>query len=239
MIRFFVILAVALLLFAGCSDSSLERQGGRTQEIVQESSSAAEVGSSAASSSRLEIPDYMGLESSAGSSSTAPVLSSSEVPASTEGTSSAVEQNITSSGTGDNALDLFTVRAEKEAIELDIQILESNFRVGKISQDEFYAEKARLEQQKNDYDNLEDTLEHTQVYHFTFPETTEAQFQRLNQLEADLDRLEEEMDQWEDDYVRGVCTREEFLEKRLQQEQQEDAMEEEEEQLEDYLERFD
>ncbi len=243
MIRWFMIVCAALMLLTGCSDSSLERPGGRTQEIVQEESSAAP----ASSSDRLEVPDYMGTESAV-SESSAPdvpaVPSSSQADASSAHPSSQTEESSgagtppASSGTADTE-NLYAVRAEQEAIEIDIHILESNYRIGQMDEASFQQEKERLIQEKRNYDTLEDCLERSQVYTFTLPETTDGKIQRLREIESELDALEQEMDQTEDEYFRGLCTREEFIQTRTAQEQREDVLDEEEERLEDYLDDWD
>lgn len=240
MIRRFMILCAILIAFTGCSDSSIEREGGRTQEIVQESSVQA-----SSTPDRLVVSDDTGAQSVSSAESSQTSSAKEEISSMTQDFSVSSSQAQTSSMAASSASpavdtnNLFAVRAEKEALEIDLKMLESRYRIGEIDDSSFRQEKDRLIQQKDTYDRLEDELERSQTYTFTLPETIDGKIQRLDEVEKELEILEEEMDKAEDDYFMGKYTREEFVSLRTEQEQREDTLDEEEDWLDDYLDDWD
>ena len=128
----------AALLLTGCAGTS---SGNKTQEITDTTITASEAQSQEGSQSALNT--------SGDASGTDGALSSDT---SSEGQKAAASQAASQTSplryvTGDQAKDeetYYQVKAEKDAVEIDIENLEASFRIGTISQEDFTSQKADL-----------------------------------------------------------------------------------------------
>ena len=89
--------------------------------------------------------------------------SSSEALGETSQTAAASEISPSASGTAGSietdAESYYRAKAEQDAIHIDIAKLEADFRVGKLSKEDFAAQKSQLEAEKDALDREEDRLE--------------------------------------------------------------------------------
>ena len=128
----------AALLLTGCAGTS---SGNKTQEITDTTITASEAQFQEGSQSALNTSDD--------ASGTDGTLSSDT---SSEGQNAAASQAASQTSfsdivTGDQAKDeetYYQVKAEKDAVEIDIENLEASFRIGTISQEDFTSQKADL-----------------------------------------------------------------------------------------------
>ena len=143
----------AALLLTGCAGTS---SGNKTQEITDTTITASEAQSQEGSQSALNTSDD--------ASGTDGALSSDT---SSEGQKAAASQAASQTSlsdivTGDQAKDeetYYQVKAEKDAVEIDIENLEASFRIGTISQEDFTSQKADLKTQEDYLDAQEEILE--------------------------------------------------------------------------------
>ena len=230
-------LAAALLL-TGCADTP---SGNKTQEITDTTITSSAVPSQEASQSALDNSDA--------SSATDRALSS-DIPA--EGQNAAASQADSQTAlydivTGDQAKDeesYCRIKAEKDAVEIDIENLEASFRIGNISQEDFNSQKADLKAQEGYLDVQEELLEDSLDLAYrksnpSLPEgTAEELFSQKQSLEAQGNELERSEDDLELSYRSGQITRDDFISKQIELIRQKEALDREEDLVERALERM-
>lgn len=146
--------------------------------------------------------------------------------------------------TGDTQKDretYYRIKAEKEAVELDIDILEAAFRVGGVDQDSFYSQKRALKEQEDLLDMqeelLEDVVEHSYYREQAIPQgDIDSLLDEFRQAKIEKRTAENQCDQLEDQYRAGQISREEFAAQYQEAARREDEADAREEILEEALE---
>ncbi len=228
----------AALLLTGCAGTS---SGNKTQEITDTTITASEAQSQEGSQSALNT--------SGDASGTDGALSSDT---SSEGQNAAASQAASQTSlsdivTGDQAKDeetYYQVKAEKDAVEIDIENLEASFRIGTISQEDFTSQKADLKTQEDYLDAQEEILEDSLDLAYrksnpALPEgTAEELFSQKQNLEAKGDELDRSEDELELSYRSGDIIRKDFISKQTELIRQKEELDREEELVERALEKM-
>ena len=166
---------------------------------------------------------------------TQPIVNSSIAPSFSGGTS------ISPENTEENIQRYYTAKAQEEATEIDIEILQADYRVGKISDEDFQTQKLQLEQEKASWDNESDMLEY--MIPRNFPEegwvdTTDlnAMLSKMQEIQIADSEIEMEMYQLKSSYMNGEISREDFVSQQAILEQQEELYDDQEDWLENQME---
>lgn len=188
-----------------------------------------------------------GVGAPAGQGEQSGIPASESAPASeeavTETAAGAVELPSMAEVTGDTEKDresYYRVKAEKEAAELDIHILEAAFRVGGVDQESFHSQKRALKEQEDwldmQEDMLEDAVEHSYYREQPLPQgDIDSLLGQLRQAKIDKHTADKQCDLLEDQYRAGQISREEFVAQYQDAARQEDEADVREELLEDAL----
>lgn len=180
-----------------------------------------------------------------------PMESSSALP--TEASKPGLSSEETASGTSQAASDLAAslesdaerycrAKAEQDAIHIDIAKLEADFRVGKLSKEDFTAQKSQLKAQKDALDQEEDRLEDSldRAYYQNNPAIPSGTLEELRSMASELEQkgrqLEAQEDTLEQSYWNGEVTRDDFIAQQIELIRSEESLDREEELLEEAME---
>lgn len=136
----------------------------------------------------------------------------------------------------------YRAKAEQDAIHIDIAKLEADFRVGKLSKEDFIAQKSQLEAEKDALDREEDRLEDSLdlAYYQSSPSFPSGSLEELRSKESELEQKEHQLEAQEDaleqSYWAGEVTRDDFIAQQIELIRTEETMDREEELLEDAME---
>lgn len=138
----------------------------------------------------------------------------------------------------------YRVKAEKEAVEIELDRLEASFRVGELDEESFRSRKWELELQEEELEDQEDYLEHAVdlAYYQSEPGLPEGDLQSLLQQMQELKKQELELeaatDSLERSYRNEEISREDFIRQMTEAVRSEEALDRQEELLERALERL-
>lgn len=135
----------------------------------------------------------------------------------------------------------YQAKAEEEALSIDIERLESDYRMNNLPKDDFIAQKKQLSSQKQAFDDEADRLEKSlppfrPEAGWVDESDVKAMVALMRGLEAEEDAAENALDILEDDYCLDNITREEFKKQYAALKEQEDLLDEQVDYLEDALE---
>ena len=160
--------------------------------------------------------------------------------------SSQAAQAALPSASSDLAQDIETycqVKAQKDAVEIEIDNLEAAYRVGSLDQQSFQSQRAALQNQERELDWQEEMLEDmVEMYFYQNVELPQGDIQSLlDQLaQVDSEKYEQENQerQLKLQYRNGEISREDFISGMKESILQEEELDVREELLEDSLERL-
>ena len=196
----YIVIGIVAAALAGCGN---QQQTAMTQPIVTEAISA----QAQTEQTQAETEQAQADQSQTGQ----PQTEESQAAAGTE---------AASLYTGDPATDeenYYRIKAEKEAVDVEIDRLEASFRIGDLAAEEFRAQKQALERQENELEYQEELLEHAVdlAYMQAGEALPEGDVRTLLQQDAELERqeneLELEMDALERSYRNSEIQREDFI----------------------------
>lgn len=211
------------LILSGCA----QEQPVKTQPIASmESFSASQTEASQGAAALSESLQADTLSEETASLPAAPALTAASV----------------SSDQDDDAEAYYRAKAEQDAIRIDIAKLEADFRVGKLSKDDFLAQKSQLVSQEDALDREEDRIEDLLElsYYQSNPSLPSGSLEELRTAKANLElqehQLEAQEDALEQSYWAGEITRDDFIAQQLEIIRNEENLDREEELLEDAME---
>ena len=196
----YIVIGIVAAALAGCGN---QQQTAMTQPIVTEAISA----QAQTEQTQAEAEQAQADQSQTGQ----PQTEQSQAAAGTE---------AASLYTGDPETDeenYYRIKAEKEAVDVEIDRLEASFRIGDLAAEEFRAQKQALECQENELEYQEELLEHAVdlAYMQAGEALPEGDVRTLLQQDAELERqeneLELEMDALERSYRNSEIQREDFI----------------------------
>lgn len=170
------------------------------------------------------------------------VTSSENLPAQTD---SLQAGDLSSIVTGDLAVDeenYYKIKAEKEAVEIEIENLEASFRIGELTIEELNSQKTVLTAQENTLEMQEDLLENSLdlAYRKSNPQLPQGSAQELMAQKNHLENQDSELDIAENSlaikYRSGEISREDFLTQQTELVRQQEALDREEDLIEQALE---
>ena len=229
----------AMFLLAGCAGQG--QSTAMTQPIASaQSQESQSVQAQAPESSQAAQPQTAAGQSSSGAAD-AQTTASQEAAAQTTAAQAAFP-----SASGDLAQDVETycqVKAEKDAVEIEIDNLEAAYRVGSLDQQSFQSQRAALQNQERELDWQEEMLEDmAEMYFYQNVELPQGDIQSLlDQLaQVDSEKYEQENQerQLKLQYRDGEISREDFISGMKESIRQEEELDVREELLEDSLERL-
>ncbi len=147
-----------------------------------------------------------------------------------------------SSDQDDDAEAYYRAKAEQDAIHIDIAKLEADFRVGKLSKDDFLAQKSQLVSQEDALDREEDRLEDSLdlAYCQSNPSLPSGNLEKLRSMVSELEQKEHQLEAQEDaleqSYWTGEITRDDFIAQQIEIIRNEENLDREEELLEEAME---
>ena len=150
---------------------------------------------------------------------------------------------VTSTTTDETVTAYYQNVAEEKAIEADIEKLETDFRMGRIQQDAFRAQKSTLKQQENMLEAQIEPLEHiipayTPPQNWVDTSNMQAMIQKLQEIKMTSDQFEFSLDQAEYSYISGNITRDAYKQQVIEIEKQKDILDRQEDILENILESY-
>ena len=185
---------------------------------------------------------------------TQPIMTESLGPETTQETAPEKEETASETAQGTAAQETtavetdeesyYRVKAEKEAVEIELDRLEASFRVGELDEESFRSQKWELELQEEELEDQEDYLEHAVdlAYYQSEPGLPEGDLQSLLQQMQELKKQELELeattDSLERSYRNQEISREEFIRQMTEAVRSEEALDRQEELLERALERL-
>lgn len=181
------------------------------------------------------------MESSSGHQTEAAAFLPSDPVKAAETESSPAASDVTS-GLEADAESYYRAKAEQDALHIDISKLEADFRVGKLSREDFLTEKSQLEAQKDALDQEEDRLERSldRAYYQSSPAIPSGNLEELRSMASELEkkeqRLESQEDTLEQSYWAGEITRDDFISQQIEIIRNEENLDREEELLEEAME---
>ena len=131
---------------------------------------------------------------------------------------------------------------ENNLTEEDIAKLEADFRVGKLSKEDFAAQKSQLEAEKDALDREEDRLEDSLdlAYSQSSPSLPSGSLEELRSMASELEQKEHQLEAQEDaleqSYWSGDVARDDFIAQQIELIRTEETMDREADLLEDALE---
>lgn len=134
---------------------------------------------------------------------------------------------------------LYYVKAQQEAIEIEIEELESQFRVGMLEEDLFRQRKSDLQSENMLYDKEEDELEFIigkQSKRDLPSGSAEELLTQLEAIEWEYNRMEEMEDNLEQEYRMETLSKADYVEKQAELMKQKEELDEQADLLEDALE---
>ena len=178
----------------------------------------------------------------------------SAAPAVNSGTGESAGQEPAQSGTagagftasGDPQQDIDTfcqIKAEKEAVEIEIDNLEAAYRVGSLDEQSFQSQRAALKEQERGLERQEDMLEDmAELYFYQSMEMPQGDIQsllsQLSQVESQKNEQESQERQLKMQYRGGEITRQDFVSAMKENISLEEELDVKEDMLEDSLERL-
>lgn len=229
----------AMLLLAGCAGQG--QSTAMTQPIASaQSQESQSVQAQAPESSQAAQPQTAAGQSSFGAAD-AQTTASQEAAAQTTAAQAALP-----SASGDLAQDVETycqVKAEKDAVEIEIDNLEAAYRVGSLDQQSFQSQRAALQNQERELDWQEEMLEDmVEMYFYQNVELPQGDIQslldQLAQVDSEAYEQENQERQLKLQYRNGEISREDFISGMKESIRQEEELDVREELLEDSLERL-
>ena len=229
----------AMLLLAGCAGQG--QSTAMTQPIASaQSQESQSVQAQTPESSQAAQPQTAAGQSSFGAAD-AQTTASQEAAVQTTAAQAALP-----SASGDLAQDVETycqVKAQKDAVEIEIDNLEAAYRVGSLDQQSFQSQRAALQNQERELDWQEEMLEDmAEMYFYQNVELPQGDIQSLlDQLaQVDSEKYEQENQerQLKLQYRNGEISREDFISGMKESIRQEEELDVREELLEDSLERL-
>ena len=227
----FVTAAVAAALISGCG--AKEEPAGLTQAISESSVSA---DTAAESFAKTSTEASMQETSEASQTAADPQTADSGLGATAlQGTSGDISAD---------AERYYRVKAEKDAVEIDIENLEASYRVGELDRAGFEAQRMELKAEEDSLDMEEDMLEAAMdLYYYQSGEALpEGDPQTLMDESMELKMSESELEiedhRLEADYRSGAISREDFIEKKTEIVRSEEELDRREDLLERTLERM-
>lgn len=132
----------------------------------------------------------------------------------------------------------YKVKAEKDAIDIDIDKLEASYRIGELDTESFRAQKQELKKQEDILDAQEEVLENAVdlAYYQSERNIPEGDIKSLLEQERELkteeNALEIEEEMLELSYKSGEISREEFIKKQTELIRREEALDRRDEEIE-------
>lgn len=228
--KYVLLILMTAAVTAGCSQNS-EPAAGMTQAIAESSVAVEESAAESLQHTPISESSYEETSTSAAESREA-ADTSGDIP-DTEG----------SNNTEDSER-YYRIKAEKDAVELDIEELEARYRVGETDRESFEAQRRELKAEEERLDDEEDMLEDMAEFSFyknieKLPEgSAEELFGELSGLKERERELEIRERELESDYREGNITRDEFISSRSEDIREEEELDMREELLERALERM-
>lgn len=229
-----VLLAAAL---TGCSGQTAQP----TQEIMPQNVPSDITAAQTAAETETEAMTESVTESAAEAAASAPAGTEAAAPEDSGTSASSAEE------TPEELLGrMYLVKAEKEALDVEEDLLEADVRTGKLTREEFLQKEMELEQKEDALELSENEIELALKKQFwtrgsLLPEDFAASLEsmeleellnllRENELEEDKNELEEERLKMQ--YLNGEITREAFLTAQAELERASDLLEAKEDMIE-------
>jgi hypothetical protein len=136
----------------------------------------------------------------------------------------------------------YKVKAELDAIDIDIENLEADYRIGKLSREDFTAQKSQLEAQENSLEQEKDQLEDSMdlAYLQSNPSVPSGSLDELRSAKAELEKKERQLEAQEDSlersYQAGEISREDFITQQIEIIRSEESIDREDDLLEQAME---
>lgn len=233
--RFILTGAAAAVLLTACGQG---QSTGMTQPIAATTAQVQTVQETVSSTSAggTESGDRTGEET----------VTAAETTAGTAAAPSETAQTSYPTASGDPQQDQDTycrVKAEQDAIEIEISNLEAAYRVGSMDETSFQSQRTALRDQKRELDRQEEVLEDmVEMYYYQTMEIPQGDIQslldQLSQVNSQKNDQESQESQLKLQYRNGEISREDFITAMQENISLEEELDVKEELLEDSLERL-
>ena len=233
--RFILTGAAAAVLLTACGQG---QSTGMTQPIAATTAQVQTVQETVSSTSAggTESGDRTGKET----------VTAAETTAGTVAAPSETAQTSYPTASGDPQQDQDTycrVKAEQDAIEIEISNLEAAYRVGSMDETSFQSQRTALRDQKRELDRQEEMLEDmVEMYYYQTMEIPQGDIQslldQLSQVNSQKNDQESQESQLKLQYRNGEISREDFITAMQENISLEEELDVKEELLEDSLERL-
>ncbi|MBS5546245.1 MAG: hypothetical protein KHX49_09780 [Lachnospiraceae bacterium] len=233
--RFILTGAAAAVLLTACGQG---QSTGMTQPIAATTAQVQTVQETVSSTSAggTESGDRTGEET----------VTAAETTAGTAAAPSETAQTSYPTASGDPQQDQDTycrVKAEQDAIEIEISNLEAAYRVGSMDEPSFQSQRTALRDQKRELDRQEEMLEDmVEMYYYQTMEIPQGDIQslldQLSQVNSQKNDQESQESQLKLQYRNGEISREDFITAMQENIGLEEELDVKEELLEDSLERL-
>ena len=233
--RFILTGAAAAVLLTACGQG---QSTGMTQPIAATTAQVQTVQETVSSTSAggTESGDRTGKET----------VTAAETTAGTVAAPSETAQTSYPTASGDPQQDQDTycrVKAEQDAIEIEISNLEAAYRVGSMDEPSFQSQRTALRDQKRELDRQEEVLEDmVEMYYYQTMEIPQGDIQslldQLSQVNSQKNDQESQESQLKLQYRNGEISREDFITAMQENISLEEELDVKEELLEDSLERL-
>lgn len=233
--RFILTGAAAAVLLTACGQG---QSTGMTQPIAATTAQVQTVQETVSSTSAggTESGDRTGEET----------VTAAETTAGTAAAPSETAQTSYPTASGDPQQDQDTycrVKAEQDAIEIEISNLEAAYRVGSMDETSFQSQRTALRDQKRELDRQEEMLEDmVEMYYYQTMEIPQGDIQslldQLSQVNSQKNDQESQESQLKLQYRNGEISREDFITAMQENISLEEELDVKEELLEDSLERL-
>lgn len=233
--RFILTGAAAAVLLTACGQG---QSTGMTQPIAATTAQVQTVQETVSSTSAggTESGDRTGEET----------VTAAETTAGTAAAPSETAQTSYPTASGDPQQDQDTycrVKAEQDAIEIEISNLEAAYRVGSMDETSFQSQRTALRDQKRELDRQEEVLEDmVEMYYYQTMEIPQGDIQslldQLSQVNSQKNDQESQESQLKLQYRNGEISREDFITAMQENIGLEEELDVKEELLEDSLERL-
>ena len=233
--RFILTGAAAAVLLTACGQG---QSTGMTQPIAATTAQVPTVQETVSSTSAggTESGDRTGEET----------VTAAETTAGTAAAPSETAQTSYPTASGDPQQDQDTycrVKAEQDAIEIEISNLEAAYRVGSMDEPSFQSQRTALRDQKRELDRQEEMLEDmVEMYYYQTMEIPQGDIQslldQLSQVNSQKNDQKSQESQLKLQYRNGEISREDFITAMQENISLEEELDVKEELLEDSLERL-
>lgn len=232
----FLFLGICTLafLFSGCAATPQTVQTGSSSTMTQsiEDGNVVTPTSDPVQQSSSEIPS---------NSTTAGQSSASQQGEPASGTSSSSTAAANNTSAPEDPDEYYRVKAEEQAVEIEIERLEAQYRIGEIDSQSFQTQKMELKQQE---DALEAQADYLKYYlprfqpaeNWVDSSNLNAMLELMQQLKREEDSVEQQMDELEFSYISSKVSREDFITQMTDLEKQEDQLDAQLDWLEDHME---